>query len=68
MSGSHPGCSWCRGYDEQMAWLAGKSVTEAQQALAAREATLPPGDYNEGGAAATRDYIAAGGRLPAASS
>ena len=45
------------GYVAQAAWLAGRSIPEARQALAAREATAEANDYNTGGNRATRDYI-----------
>lgn len=50
--------AFARGYSEQMAWLEGKTVEEAQHALISRAATLGDGDYNLGGDTATRDYIA----------
>lgn len=52
-------CQWCRGYEEQSAWLQGKTLADAEYALRSRLATLGDGDpYNEGGNVATRDYIA----------
>lgn len=52
-------CQWCRGYEEQAAWLEGSTLAEAEQSLTAREATLAPGEpYNDGCTVATRDYIA----------
>lgn len=52
-------CAWCRGYEEQAAWLQGKSGSEAEHALAERLATLSGAPYNDGGTVATRDYITA---------
>jgi hypothetical protein len=49
--------AWVRGYEDQAAWLRGKSRAEAQQALEAREATLSADPYNDGGTQATRNYI-----------
>ena len=46
-----------QGYADQTAWLQGKSLPEAWQALREREATLGPGNYNAGGNRATREYI-----------
>jgi hypothetical protein len=46
-----------RGYADQAAWLAGKSIPEARQALAARNATAEANDYNGGGNRATYEYI-----------
>jgi hypothetical protein len=46
-----------QGYAEQSAWLAGKTVSEAWQALTAREATQQDNDYNHGGTRATADYV-----------
>lgn len=51
-------CEWCRGYQEQTAWLAGKSLAAARNALVSRRATLEDGPYNDGGTAAVADYIA----------
>jgi hypothetical protein len=48
-----------KGYQDQAAWLEGKSIPEAQQALDARQATLADNPYNRGGTLATADYIAA---------
>lgn len=50
-------CGWCRGYKDQAAWLEGKTLAEAEQALSARTDTLGRGAYNMGGDAATHDYI-----------
>jgi hypothetical protein len=47
-----------KGYQDQMAWLQGKSIPEAYQALDARQATLGDIAYNRGGTLATADYIA----------
>jgi hypothetical protein len=46
-----------RGYREQRAWLQGKSIAEARQALEARKATLEPCAYNDAGTVATGEYI-----------
>lgn len=45
------------GYQEQREWLKGKPLTEARHALETRRATLEPGEYNDAGTQATRDYI-----------
>ncbi len=49
---------YLRGYREQSAWLEGKSLAEARQALESRRATLAPDVYNDGGTQATIDSIA----------
>jgi hypothetical protein len=49
--------AWTKGYEDQLAWLQGKSRAEAGLALQAREATLSPSAYNDGGSHATRNYI-----------
>jgi len=46
-----------KGYADQMRWLQGRSIAEAEQALEARQATLADIAYNRGGNAATTDYI-----------
>jgi hypothetical protein len=47
-----------RGYAEQTAWLRGKSLPDAEHALAERMATLEDNAYNRGGTQATADFIA----------
>ena len=61
----HDDAQFARGYQEQTAWLQGKTLDEARQALDARMATAAYDPYNLGGDTATWDYI---GKLSKAAS